>query len=130
MRVDTTPYPLVRLHYSASGNGLDDADAVLQVFEQLLARNQPFVFVSDGNPNDNTADEADRVAYRRKLSLWVKANKDNIRRLIKGQVHIAADASEAGIMQDFAPTFLKFWGFPLSVAHTPAEAQQQAQTLL
>jgi len=79
--------------------------------------------------DDNTPEE-ERLAYRKQLSLWMKANREAIQRLVKGQVYLASDAQQQSVMQAFAETFAKFWGFPLFVTQSEEEAKDKAKALL
>jgi len=129
MRLDATQYPMVSIHYTTEANQPVDINSFLEQFSALLARNQAFVFIASDWP-DEQAETEESAALRRAVILWVKANKAALQTLVKGQVHIATNATQAEKVREFAPTFTKVWGYPLLVADSVDAAHAKAKELL
>lgn len=126
MNVDAKDFPVVRL-FQPQGDAMPMGE-VLAVFSALLTRDEPFVFYSEGGfdgdgPNGDVAD-------RRDMSLWVKANKAEIRRLIRAHVHLETEAAARVAAEAFAPNSQKFWGYPMLIAATADEARAMCDTML
>ncbi|MGZ2749063.1 hypothetical protein [Burkholderia stagnalis] len=123
MHIDASSFPFVRMGYDPSRD--EPMDIVLGRLSELLRGGKPFVFLSEGDFNDGGG-EGDR----RNVSLWMKANKAEIVRLIKGLVHVEPDAAKRAAAEQFSEGFAKFWGYPMAVVATHQDAQQRAEGLL
>lgn len=125
MNIDATEFPIVQM---VADPALDTpVEEAMASFLELLSRNQPFVFVGTGEPGDG---DKDNVEDRRKISLWMKANKAEIRRLVKGHVQIVPDAAKRVAMKAFSVVFGKFWGYPMYIVANAEEARVKARSLL
>ncbi|MGE7956224.1 hypothetical protein ACQKQA_06415 [Pseudomonas sp. NPDC089530] len=109
MNIDPSQFPLVWMHYrDAAGQ----ADPFSQL-DQLLQRRQPFVLVTTDAPGEPTAAGEEAQASLKQASLWMKRNKEAIRRWIKASIVIAPDGATQTRVEAFADTYRKFWGYPL-----------------
>lgn len=128
MNIDATEYPIVRM---IADPALDvPVDEVLASISDLLALGRPFVFIGEGDPGDGGGDKQAKVEERRKTALWMKANKTEIRRLVKGHVHIVPEAAKRVAMKAFSVVFAKFWGYPMYIVASAEDARAKAQSLL
>lgn len=124
MNIDANNYPIVRMQNDPS---LDmGVEEVLASFSKLLLLGRPFAFIGEGTPEDEGGNGDDR----RQVTLWMKANKAELRRLVKGHVQIVPDASKRAEMEAFSVVFGKFWGYPMFIATSEEEAQGKARSLL
>lgn len=124
MHIDSSDFPIVRLNSDASS--VAPIKEVLRQLSDILARNKVFLFMSEG-PLDTSGDD---IEDRKKMSLWMKANKNEIRRLVKGHIHVQPDTAQRTAAQAFATTSEKFWGYPMFIVPTTEEAQVKAKALL
>lgn len=124
MNIDARHFPQVTLEYNATLNL--PMNEVLAQLSELIARDLPFAFIATGGLGEANADPEDH----KKLSLWMKANKPQIVKTIKGHVQIVEDAAGQAAAREFVPTFIKFWGYPMLVAATAEEAQEKVGELL
>ncbi|WP_445143704.1 hypothetical protein [Dyella sp. Tek66A03] len=125
MNIDTAEFPIVWMVADPALNV--PMEETIASFSELLSRNQPFVFVGEGEPGDG---DTDNVEDRRKITLWMKANKNEIRRLVKGHVQIVTDTAKRAAMEAFSVVFGKFWGYPMHIVAGAEEAHTKAQSLL
>lgn len=126
MNINASEYPIVRMVADPALN--QPVDDVMASFSELLARGQPFVFIGEGEPGDDQ--EKDNVEDRRKITRWMKANKTELRRLVKGHVQITPQATRRAAMEAFSVVFVKFWGYPMYIVASDVEARAKAQSLL
>ena len=121
MRLDDDAFPIVRMHYNAAGDG----DG-LALFDQLLAREQPFVVLalSAGPEDQQTGEES------RQLSRWMKRRREPLQRLVKAIVLVEPQPTRRFIARASAPVFDKLWGCPLLVTDSETEALPTAERLL
>jgi hypothetical protein len=124
MKIDSTAFPIVRMQYNTP-EPLRMEDALAEM-SGLIARGKPFVFLAEGGLGDAHSDVSDH----KKLTLWMKANKALIAQNIRAHVHVVADATEMQAANDFAPAFLKFWGYPMLVADSIEKGLGKAHELL
>lgn len=124
MNIEAHEFPLVRLGYDA-GEHIPTQE-VLARYSALLKREKPFVFLSEGDMDNGNDD----VAERKKVSLWMKANKSDIRRLVKGHVHVQPDTAKRFAAKAFAVISEKFWGYPMFIVANAEEARSKAAQLL
>lgn len=127
MNVDTSEFPVVLM-------GTDDAksmtiDEVLALFSALLERSEPFLFMSEGDMGGEGNRDGD-VADRKKMSLWMKVNKAEIQRLIKGHIYVEPNAAKRLEAEAFVLKAEKFWGYPMFIVATTDKASVKAATLL
>ena len=121
MRLDSAAFPIVRMHYNEAGNG----DS-LALFDQLLAREQPFVVLAlSADPDQMQTGEE-----RWQLSRWMKRNREPLHRLVKAMVYVEPQRARWFIAKATAPVFDTLWGYPLIVADSEAEALPTAERLL
>ncbi|WP_201268189.1 hypothetical protein [Pseudomonas aeruginosa] len=126
MNIDTTEYPIVRMENARSL--ARPIEEVLECISELLARGRPFVFVSQDIPDGDDAEE--HIDTRRKIALWMKANRTEIRRLIKGHLQIVSEPDQRDRMEAFSVVFAKFWGYPMFVVASAESAHAKAESLL
>lgn len=124
MRVDSSRFPLVWLDHDPIT--ADSADKVLADMSELLAREQAFVYLASGGLDQAEPD----IDERRKVAAWMKANKPAIVQLIKAHVHIADTDEALHKATEFSRFFENFWGYPMLVVATTAEAEAKAAELL
>ncbi|HBO6774561.1 hypothetical protein FA454_32650 [Pseudomonas aeruginosa] len=123
MNIDTTEYPIVRMENARAR----PVEEVLECISELLARGRPFVFVSQDAPDD---DAEEHIDTRRKIASWMKANRTEIRRLIKGHLQIVSEPDQRDGMQAFSVVFARFWGYPMFVVASVEAARAKAESLL
>ncbi|MEG0858496.1 MAG: hypothetical protein RSG92_04190 [Pseudomonas sp.] len=127
MYVDASNFPIVRMEMDPALSM--PIEEVLACIGKLLAGDQPFVFVGEGFPDDDPRD-SNSIEERRQVTLWMKANKAQIRKLIRAQVQIVPNVRHWAGAVSFSVIFEKFWGYPMLVVATAQEAQEKAQSLL
>lgn len=121
MRLDSAAFPIVRMHYNASGDGHD-----LELFDQLLALEQPFVVLalSADSGDLQTGDES------RQLSRWMKQHRKPLQHFLKAMVYVEQQPTRRFIANASARVFDMLWGYPLLVAASEAEALPAAERIL
>lgn len=124
MKIDANAFPIITMQYNTPEPL--QIDLVLDQLSELIARDRPFVFVAQGGLGDSRFDANDH----KKLTLWMKNNKAEIVKNIKAHVHVVTSDTEQKAANDFAPTFFKFWGYPMFTAGTTEEAHRMALELL
>ncbi|GAA5098683.1 hypothetical protein [Wohlfahrtiimonas larvae] len=124
MKVDAIEFPIVRVDYVKGPN--ENIEDTLSDLSDLLKRQQPFVFVGEGVPQE----ENKNLEERKKVALWMKANHEDVQKWIKGHVHVVKEADKFEMMQEFSIIFKKFWGYPMIVVRTSEEALSEAALLL
>ncbi|WP_214510294.1 hypothetical protein [Pseudomonas brassicacearum] len=125
MRIDATQFPFVWLQKTTLG---DSQEKSLVEFEALLARNDPFVLLSNegldqGQP-EHSPDEMKQMA------LWMKRHKSELKRCVKASIHIESSLTKRLAGKAFAVVYEKFWGYPMLMTATEDEALALAQKLL
>lgn len=124
MQIDATNYPIIRMDDASSQDM--SVDTVLASLSELLARGNALVLWGDGE----LGEENGSVDDRRKVAMWMKANRDEIQRLIKGHVHVVADAEKRSAADAMSAVFIKFWGYPMFVVESVDDAFRKANALL
>lgn len=124
MYIDSSSYPLVRMGYER--DRAVAVDRLLEDFSALLERGQPFVFFSDGDMSQEERSPEDR----KKVVLWMKARRAELKRLVRALVHAEPDAQKRDEAQAFAQMFGKAWGYPMLLVASEQEARQRALDLL
>ena len=92
MKIDASTYPIVWMHRDSTSD--TTVEEFIMDLSELLARGQPFVSIGEGAPDDDTDKKGD-VEGRRKMALWIKPNKAEIGRLIKGHVQVVPEPEQA-----------------------------------
>lgn len=124
MYIDSSSYPLVRMGYER--DKAVAVDRLLEDFSALLDRGQAFVFFSDGDMSQEERSPEDR----KKVVLWMKARRPELKSLVRALVHAEPDARKRGEAQAFAEMFGKAWGYPMLLVASEQEARQRALDLL
>jgi len=125
MLIDSSTFPLVWLRRDT---GAADSDALFAAFEQLLARRQAFVLLSDAGFDDEGHEHAQEE--RKRMTLCMKKNKAALRAYICGMVLIEPSAAKRLAGKAFAVMFGKFWGYPLHFGDSGDDALDIARSLL
>lgn len=127
MFLDIAEFPIVRLSYD-QGSAQNENEA-FDVFDRLLDRRTPFVIIGHGAAADDANHEHD-PAQRKKIALWSKKNKQHLRTFVKAMVYIEPSAPKRLAMKTFQALSEKFWGYPMLVVASDAEALDKARELL
>lgn len=127
MFMDVTSFPIVRLTY-AQGPAQTSEEA-FAAFEALLDRGTPFVIIGQG-ASVEIAEHEHEPGERRNLALWSKKHKARLRALVKAMIYVEPSTAKRLGMKAFQIVFEKFWGYPILVAASEAEAVQTAEALL
>lgn len=124
MLVDDTQFPIVRMHY----NSVDDRgdEASFQIFEDLLERKQRFVLIGLGAEADHVHSNEER----KRLTLWMKRNREALHTYVRAMVYVEPSPAKRFLAKTSAPVFQKFWGYPILVSASEAEAEGIAARLL
>ncbi|BBH12499.1 hypothetical protein [Chromobacterium haemolyticum] len=109
MQFHAQDFPIVWLDRSRP-DGQQPTD-IFATLDQLLLQQRPFVFIAK-EPAPTELDLHARI-IRKMAALWVKDNRLQIRQLIRGTIVIAPQAEQQRYLDEFAPRFEKFWGYPL-----------------
>lgn len=124
MLVDDTQFPIVRMHYNRTDDRGDEVS--FQIFEDLLGRNQIFVLVGLGAE----ADQVQSNEERKRLTLWMKRNREALHTYVRAMVYVEPSPAKRFLAKASAPIFQKFWGYPILVSASEAEAEAIAVRLL
>ena len=127
MLLNAATFPIVRLSYDRGLAGT--ADEAFAAFEALLDRAAPFVIIGQG-ANAETAEHEHDTAEQRKLALWSKKHKPRLREFVKALIYVEPSTAKRLGMKAFQIVSEKFWGYPMLVAASEAEALEMAQALL
>ena len=119
-------FPIVTLSYKAQDQ--QSLDELFDSFNALLARNQKFVFISEG-AFDETEQNNDHES-RKQIAAWVKAKRETLSDLILGLVHTESDREQRAKAEQFAKVYLQFSGYPMYVVSSKEESDQLVQKLL
>lgn len=126
MLVDSSNFPIV---WIKSGEDHDqNHDASFAQFEALLERKAHFVMVNDGGLGGDQPEHSREES--KQISLWMKRHKADLREFMKGMIVIEPNAAKRVAMKTFATVFAKFWGCPMFMATSIADAMQMASDLL
>lgn len=124
MRLDDVTFPIVRMHYNEAAPG--GTEAGFELFEALLAREQPFVLL--GFSAD--AGHMQTHEQRKQLTLWMKRNRESLHRFVKAMVYIEPQPANRFVAKAISSVFSKSWGYPMLVAASEADAILIAERLL
>ncbi|MEA1672868.1 hypothetical protein [Nitrospirillum sp. BR 11163] len=127
MFLNVAEFPIVRLSYDQEAAQTED-DA-FAAFESLLDRETPFVIIGQGAAADD-ADHEDDPAQRKKMALWSKKNRQRLSTFVKAMVYVEPSATKRLAMKAFQVVSEKFWGYPMLVVASDAEALDKARELL
>lgn len=125
MYIDSTHFPVVRMHFDRPDPAGQDS---FSLFEGLLDREQPFVLIS--RQNDEHDHEHEDPAGRKRVTLWMKAHRARLHRLVRGMVFIEPAAAKRLALKASSVMFSKFWGYPMLVVASEPEALATASKLL
>lgn len=126
MLLNAATFPIVRLTYD---QGTGTADEAFAAFEALLDRGTPFVIIGQGVSAEIAEHEHD-AGEQRKLALWSKKHKPRLREFVKALIYVEPSRTKRLGMRAFQVVSEKFWGYPMLVAASEAEALEMAQGLL
>ena len=101
-------------------------DKTIQVYETLLAKQEAFVFISNGSISQEKTDHE----ARKIVASWVKNNRERLSKYVKALVHIETDENLRLEAQKFANNFIKFSGYPMFIVESQSEADQVIQSVL
>ncbi|UWU94942.1 hypothetical protein [Bradyrhizobium sp. CB1015] len=127
MLLNAATFPIVRLTYDQGPSGT--ADEAFAAFEALLDRGTPFVIIGQGANAESPQHEHD-ADDRRRLALWSKKHKPRLREFVKALIYVEPSVAKRVGMKTFQMVSEKFWGYPMLVAASEAEALEMAQGLL
>jgi hypothetical protein len=127
MLLNAATFPIVKLSYDQGLAGT--ADEAFAAFEALLDRGTPFVIIGQGANGDIDEHEHDPGEQRR-LALWSKKHKPRLREFVKALIYVEPSRAKRIGMRAFQIMSEKFWGYPMLVAASEAEALEMAHGLL
>ena len=127
MPLDITNFPLVWMSYDEAPD--HDHDADFAALELCLKRGAPFVILSDNAPTEEE-DHDHSQEEKKRTTLWMKKHKAELRTLVLAMIVIEPSGAKRLAFKTFGAVFSKFWGFPLRIAVTRAEAMDVAKNLL
>jgi hypothetical protein len=126
MFLDSAQFPLVWMHNKPSAK--QNPQAAFAELDQLLARRQAFVLLGDEGFDEG--EHGQTREDRKRISLWMKKHKTEIRAFIKGMVQVEPSATKRAAARAFATLYAKFWGYPLLMSASKEEALKVADELL
>lgn len=127
MLLNAETFPIVKLSYEQGLAGTPDE--AFAAFEALLDRGTPFVIIGQGANADIDEHEHDPGEQRR-LAIWSKKHKPRLREFVKALIYVEPSRAKRLGMRAFQILSEKFWGYPMLVAASEAEALEMAQGLL
>ncbi|WP_206244111.1 hypothetical protein [Novosphingobium terrae] len=105
-----------------SPGGLEES---LALFEGFLARCEVFVLIGRG------AHRLEQDHKERKtLALWMKRHRQALQRYVLALIYVAPEAGDRLAAEIGAASYEKFWGYPMLVTASDAEALAMAGCLL
>ena len=117
-------FPIVGLSYRAEDQV--SVDETIETYEELLDKQQAFVFLSEGSMNQ----ENNNHEERKKVASWVKQNRERLAHYVKALVHIEPEENLRLEAQKFANNFIKFSGYPMFIVESQAKADQLIDSVL
>jgi hypothetical protein len=127
MQLNAATFPIVRLSYDQGPAGT--ADEVFAAFEALLDRGTPFVIIGQG-ANADVDEHKHEPGEQRRLALWSKKHKPRLRQFVMALIYVEPSRAKRIGMRTFQIMSEKFWGYPMLVAASEAEALEMANGLL
>jgi len=125
MPLDNTNFPLVWMNYGHDSDRGHEED--FEAFAANLKRGVPFVILTDSAP---TAEHEHGQEEKKRISLWMKQHKAELRRLVLAMIVIEPNAARRMTFKAFGVVFTKFWGYPLRLAASREEAMEISAQLL
>ncbi|WP_395606972.1 hypothetical protein [Pseudomonas sp. B22129] len=126
MRLDSSTFPVVKIVFDAPNEG--GPDDSFRVFENLLARQQPFMLLHEKAVDESNHEHSHEE--RKHASIWMKKNKQALRAFVKGMIQVEPSAAKRLALKPFAATFGKAWGYPLLVVESKDRAWALAKDVL
>ncbi|WP_244431903.1 hypothetical protein [Rhodopseudomonas sp. B29] len=128
MLLDAATFPIVRMNFAHDPADTHDDD--FAAFEALLDRATPFVIIGQGAGEEIDHEHDHDVDERRRLALWSKKQKPRLRAFVKAMIYVEPSTAKRLGMKAFQIVSEKFWGYPMLVAASDAEALTMARGLL
>lgn len=125
MPFDSTDFPRVWMTYDDRPG--HDHDADFAAFEANLKRGEPFLILTDSAPRE---DHEHSPQDEKRTALWMKRHKAELRSLVLAMIMIEPSAAKRLALKPFATTFAAFWGYPLRLAASRADADRIADAIL
>ncbi|CAI1751692.1 Uncharacterised protein [Serratia proteamaculans] len=126
MSLDSTTFPLVWMRQLAAGQPQDTV-AEFAEFSRLLQREQAFVLLCDRRMDENGEHDRDE---RTQIALWKRDHREALARWVKGMVLIEPDDVRRQAAAEFVDFASRFWGYPVQVVASEAQACELAQRWL
>ncbi len=125
MMINAAHFPHVWLHLIDNTQSTEEG---FDRYRQLLERGEAFVLLNaeglDFSAYPQSKDEMQYVAQ------WRKTHRSLLRQRVLAAIFIEPDAVLRDAAQDFAVGYGKFWGYPMLIVASEAEAQAIADRLL
>ncbi|WP_026040233.1 MULTISPECIES: hypothetical protein [Acinetobacter] len=119
-------FPIITLSYKSKDQ--QSLDELFESFTALLAKNEKFVFISEGAFDE--AEQNNDHESRKRIAAWVKAKRETLSRFVLGLVHIEPDLEQRTKAEQFAKVYLQFSGYPMYVVSSKEESDQLVYQLL
>ncbi|AOA57691.1 hypothetical protein [Acinetobacter larvae] len=121
---ETQNFPIVKVGFQEQD--VLPFDENIAYFEALLARQSPFVLLSEGPfPEQQQSHEE-----RKQIAAWVKQKRELLSEYIKAHIHIEADEQVRLASQKMANNYVKFSGYPMFIVADHVQAQKMIDSLL
>ncbi|MEJ4044109.1 hypothetical protein [Erwinia sp. SLM-02] len=125
MMINASHFPRVWLHLIDNSQSTEEG---FDFYRQLLERGESFVLLNaeglDFSAYPQSRDEMQYVAQ------WRKTHRSLLRQRVLAAIFIEPDAARREAAQDFAVGYGKFWGYPMLIVASEADAQATADRLL
>ncbi len=121
---DLQNFPIISVSYQHTE--YVSVDETIAVYESLLEKQQPFVFVSQEGMSRDKSDHEER----KRVASWVKTNRERLAKYVKALIHIEPEESLRLEAQKFANNFIKFSGYPMYIVENRDKADQVIQAVL
>ncbi|WP_032861947.1 hypothetical protein [Acinetobacter colistiniresistens] len=119
-------FPIITLSYKSKDQ--QSLDELFETFTALLAKNEKFVFISEGAFDE--AEQNNDHESRKRIAGWVKAKRETLSRFVLGLVHIEPDLAQRTKAEQFSKVYLQFSGYPMYVVSSKEESDQLVYQLL
>lgn len=127
MNLDICEFPVVRVRYESAPESAQSMDDVFTTFGALLDRATPFVLIATDAPADRP--EKHPPELRRRMNAWMKQNRARLA-LCQSMIVVERSVLKRVTINAFSSAFGKYWGFPMTLVATLAEAEALAAQLL
>lgn len=121
MLLDSTDFPLVRLHMASVAPEWESE------FAALFARCQRFVLLSVAAPD---AQRDASPGERKQHALWLKRNRPALAEWCAGAVIVQTSRSLAIASRVMAPAMAKAFGFPIRIVEREIDIDAEVEQLL